>query len=103
MQSYYVVVGEWNYPTESGGDPVDITFDDREEALDFAKKMCEDEQWNYMEATRCSSSSIEYREDDGTEGYIITDMNDNEPFYFYARIIKIEPLNIDNHITFTIR
>ena len=29
---YYIIITEWNYPTESGRDIIDTTFDTRQEA-----------------------------------------------------------------------
>ena len=32
---YYIIITEWNYPTESGRGIIDTTFDTRQEALDL--------------------------------------------------------------------
>lgn len=101
MGNYFVLVEEWNYPTESGREPVGITFDSKSEALDYAKKMCENEEENYWEVTGCDSLPVGYCRDDGngTEGYIITDKKGLEPFYFFVRLLEIKSVDGNNVVS----
>lgn len=94
MKSYYILVEEWNYPTENGREPVGITFDDKDEALKYARFMCEKEDENYCEATGCDSLPAGHCVDDenGKEGYILTDKNGVEPFYYFVRLFEIKPI-----------
>lgn len=41
--SYYILVTEWLYPTESGRDTYEHTFDDKDEAIKESIKLCKNE------------------------------------------------------------
>lgn len=53
---YFVLVDEWLIPTESGRDPLPETFDDLEEAREFATAYLEGERKSFFEATGVKAS-----------------------------------------------
>ena len=91
---YYIVMNEWNYPTESGrkfiGD-----FDDIQDAEYHAKDECEREYDNFL----LNTDGNYYREGSGRiwnayldcEGYIMhSSQYENKDFFFRSSIIKRE-------------
>ena len=90
---YYLVINEWNYPTESGREFIG-DFDDIQEAEYNAKSECEREYENFVDV--CGDY---YREGSGRicnayldcEGYIMhSSQYEDEDFFFRSAIIKRE-------------
>lgn len=84
---YYLVVEEWNYPTESGHDVFDRTYDSKEEAL----AMCE-----YLASLESVTFHANAKQDalppeQYYTGYIITTKAGLDPFYYYARVVEVTP------------
>jgi hypothetical protein len=93
MPTYYVLLEEWLYPTESGREPVEVTFDYLEAAMAHARDMAEKEMSNFADITkvdcripdRCASGN-------GDSGsYILTCMNGLDAWYYAVRVFKITP------------
>jgi hypothetical protein len=85
--TYYVVVTEWLYPTESGRDLCG-DYDTYEQALEVARQLVEDERRdNWFDATCTDPSTIDFNND--SNGYIITVKNGLEEWWFQAKIIKV--------------
>lgn len=91
---YYIVMNEWNYPTELGREFIG-DFDDAQDAEYHAKDECEREYDNFLSNT----NGEYYREASGRmvdaygncEGYILHSSKDeSEDFFFRSIIIKRE-------------
>ena len=91
---YYIIITEWNYPTESGRDIIDTTFDTRQEAEEEARirLMYEDDNYyNIMGFSACFTSHIE----DGVIKYVaLTPPLEDCNFYFLIRIVEIEAIKL---------
>lgn len=94
MPPYYIIMEEWLYPTESGREPVDVTFDTEEEALEFTESLGENELVTFEMQTRedplAPQRHLPTCGDNG--GTIVTSKNGLDPWYYAARVYKIEPL-----------
>lgn len=94
MPTYYALMEEWLYTTESGREPVDVTFDDFEEAMSYAKDMAEKEMSNFDEFNgvdclvpgRCGSVNGD------SGGYILTCKNGLDDWYYAVRVFKVTPI-----------
>ena len=86
---YYIVVAEWLYPTESGRDVI-TDFDIKDEALVRCFELCEDELDNYGLACGDYIAPCQYKDDDGTEGVIVTAKNGLNEWYFKTKIIEVK-------------
>ena len=89
---YFMVVSEWNYPTEGGRD-FECDFDTLEEAKNFAKELCLSERRNFAEATECdpltpASVDLGSGEMDGVR-YVITPKNGLDEWWYSARVIPV--------------
>lgn len=89
MPPYWLVWEEWNYPTESGREPHPVTFDMEEGAIAACMELAESERANFagngmdgLPPARCG------------DGFIITTKMGLDPFYYYARFMKVEPLGL---------
>ena len=87
--SYFVIVTEWNYPTESGRDTMSSTFESSEltEAQEFTKELCVNEMMNFFDATKLDCNKPNMTKDGLC--YFIDPKTDDDPYYFRARIIPI--------------
>lgn len=88
---YYAVFTEWLYPTESGRDFLD-DFDTEADALEAAKKACEDERMNYGVA--CGAEALPpslYADAASTppRGYCLTAKNGLDEWWFAAKVIPV--------------
>lgn len=92
---YYIVMNEWNYPTESGREFIG-DFDTSLEAETCAELQCDKELDNFIEI--CGDY---YKEGSGRTvdayldctGYVLNSSSDeNNNFYFRSIIIKREVL-----------
>lgn len=94
MTNYFILVEEWNYPTESGRELRTEIFDESEKqmALDLAKDICEAELDNFFENTRCDPLGPDHCIGEPFEGYILSDKKGLEPFYYAVRLVEINPL-----------
>lgn len=94
MPPYYIIIEEWLYPTESGREPVDVTFDTRDEALEFSETLGEKELEAFENQTGVDPLNpqryVPACGDIG--GTIVTAKNGLDPWYYAARVYKIEPL-----------
>ena len=86
---YYIVVAEWLYPTESGRDVI-TDFDTKDEALVRCFELCDEELDNYGLACGDYLAPEQYKDDDGTEGVIVTAKNGLDEWYFKAKIIEVK-------------
>lgn len=95
---YYIVVTEWNYPTDSGRDVIG-DFDSMDEALVRCFELCDDELDNFGLAC---GDYLAPEECDGNKGavggVIITPKNGLDDWFFVARVIAVEkhPLALRN-------
>lgn len=86
---YYIVINEWNYPTESGREFID-DFDTIQEAETCAESECDKELDNFIEA--CGDY---YREGSGRTvneyldciGYELNSSSDENNNYFFRSAI----------------
>lgn len=89
---YFIVVSEWNYPTESGRD-FECDFNTFEEAKIHAKQLCTLERRNFAEATGCDPLLPSVVELGGCEHggvrYVITPKNGLDEWWYSARVIPI--------------
>ena len=91
MNSYYIVVQEWLYPTESGRDVLADTYDDVAEATASARRCVESEVFNYDRATGCTPTPVEETEDfQSKAAFIITDKAGLEEWWFAAKVIEVQ-------------
>ena len=94
MNPYYIVVEEWNYPTESGREVCDLTFDSLEEAIAKCKEFAGYAEQNFEDNVKQDVLPPAITEDKGkSNGVIITTRTGLDPFYYYARVITMEPLH----------
>lgn len=90
---YYAVFLEWLYPTESGRDFLD-DFDTEEDALEAAKKACEDELRNYGAA--CGGDALPPSPYASTapnaspQGYCLTAKNGIDEWWFAAKVLPVK-------------
>ena len=89
---YFMVVSEWNYPTESGRD-FECDFDTLEEAKNRAKELCLSERSNFAEATGCdplTPASVDLGSDE-MDGFrhVITPKNGLDEWWYSARGIPV--------------
>lgn len=93
METYYVLVKEWLYPTESGSDALRETFDSYAEALENADLLCEQEMDNFRKACGCDPDVPDHMLSvDGLDkdpvGSVLTD--GLSEWWFGVRIVKLE-------------
>ena len=87
---YYIVVTEWLYPTESGRD-VFYDFDTKEEALSMCAELTRTEKYNFADACKCDPSPANAVTKNGkTVGFLITDKNGNEEWWYCAKVVEVE-------------
>lgn len=91
MLPYYIVVEEWNYPTESGRNIL-TDFTDEEGAFDLAKDIAEAETRNFFENTAEDPlPPAQYEPMNGdVGGYLITGKDDSDMFYC-TRVFRVDP------------
>lgn len=96
MTSYYVLVREWNYPTESGRDTCSCTYDEaeRNEALARCLAMAEREVDNFERNVRDYALPPKRTEN----GAIVTTREGLAGFYYAVRLVKVTPLNTGGEI-----
>lgn len=85
---YYIVINEWNYPTESGRTLIG-DYDTLEEAEEVSKNEYEKEYNNFQEVNKGEI----YSEACGktSEGYMLNSSKyEEENMYFISRIIEID-------------
>lgn len=91
---YYLLVDEWNYPTESGREPHSETFDTLDGALRFAKNTAEAEEPTFEDCTGldclCAEECAPSNGDCGS--VMVTCKNGLDPWYFATRVIKVNVL-----------
>lgn len=91
---YYALMEEWLYPTESGREPVDVTFESYGEALDYADSMCEKEMANFRAACRYEPTHPDHyfpkdQLDRDPAGSVITVKNGLEEWWYGVRVIPL--------------
>ena len=88
---YFLVVQEWLYPTESGRDVESDTYDTKEEALEVCADLVRTEKSNFSDACKCDPSPANAVTKDGkTAGFVITDKNGMEDWWFCAKVVEVE-------------
>ena len=87
VKPYYLVIEEWNYPSESGREPSLNTYDSKEEALKVCRDMAESEVANFRTATGADTLPVGWCHD----GAILTTKTGLDPYYYYARIVQVVP------------
>lgn len=90
MNSYYLVVEEWNYPTESGRNILD-DFDTESDAMDCALKSANFEKQNFVDNCGDARNIEEMIQlyDNEYPGYIITPKNCSDPFFYVTKVIEV--------------
>ena len=90
--TYYILVEEWLYPTESGRDVCDGSYDSYGAALAGAKEFCEDEMYNFAYATKCDPTHPEafINRDGSKQGVCITCVNGLDEWWYAVKIIPVE-------------
>lgn len=88
MDTYYLIVEEWNYPTESGRDPHPLTYDTLEAALAACYALAGENVGDLAASTRMDCLPPQQC---GSDGVIVTTKTGIDPFYYYARVIRVEP------------
>ena len=92
---YYIVVNEWNYPTESGRDFVG-DYDTREEAEAEVTIQGDKELENFQEVTGdlySEASGLFHDAHLNIWGYALhSSQYESEDFYFVSRIIEVKSL-----------
>lgn len=89
MPPYWLVWEEWCYPTESGREPHPVTFDTEAGALAACMELADAERANFDANGMDGLPPARYG-----DGFIITTKMGLDPFYYYARFMKIEPLGL---------
>lgn len=92
---YYIVVIEWNYPTESGRDIID-DYDTLEEAREAAKEQYENEFQNFKEVNdgniymaACGETVDRHTQE--CTGFVLNSSEyEDENMWFRSRIITVE-------------
>jgi hypothetical protein len=85
--SYYLVAEEWNYPTESGRDPHPLTYDTLGDALAACRGLAEENAADFAASTGMDCLPPQQCGD----GVIVTTKTGLDPFYYYARAVRVEP------------
>lgn len=90
---YYILVNEWNYPTESGREIIG-DFDDLQDAEYHAKDECEREFDNFQEVCKdYYRDGSGYFNDGNSTGYIMHSSQDESmDFFFRSVVIRREVL-----------
>lgn len=90
---YYILINEWNYPTESGREFIG-DFDDIEDAEYHAKDECDRELDNFQNACGDYHRDGSGKFYDGScSGYVMNSSQDETAnFFFRSVIIKREVL-----------
>ena len=105
MNLYYIILTEWNYPTESGHDIYDY-YDDLESTKYWVKKIG-DNEWNnfqkvcediYSEASGLYTTEARVQTNDPNdiniidvpEYYIHSSQYEDNDFWFRVRVIPVE-------------
>ena len=91
MDSYYIAVEEWLYPTESGRNIVD-DFDTKDEAVAYAKRAAGEEMDNFSAATGDDPLPPDEIADEGQSGAIVTAKNGLDDWYYAIRVFRIDPI-----------
>lgn len=92
---YYLVVKEWDYPDFKGSEPYEFTISSEHDALEIAEQLCKDEFHNFFHITHEDPLPPEhYVSDKGNTGYAITPRNGLDKWYFCARVIKVDPIDL---------
>lgn len=90
---YYIVINEWNYPTESGRDLI-ATYDLYEEALNCIEDEYNKEKQNFIDVNNglYKEACGAYQDDSGkTIGYMLhSSQYEDEDMYFRSFIIEVE-------------
>lgn len=94
----YSVVTSWLYPNESGRDICSLDFDSKADALDYAKKLCEDEVWNFSQATGVDALFPERVVDEEGACYIITPKNGLDEWFFRAEPVLLTGVRIRSDV-----
>lgn len=87
---YYLVVTEWRYPTESGYDVCNDTFDTKQEAVRECLAVCHSEMSNFsafcdpLPVAPCSDA------EGNVLGAIITAKNGLDEWWFAAKVIPVD-------------
>lgn len=94
MNSYYMAIEEWLYASESGREPVEVTFDSIEEAMDYAESKAENEVLAFAEHNKVDCLIPGRYEDchGDSGGVILTCKNGLDPWYYACRVFKVDPI-----------
>ena len=82
---YFLVVEEWNYPTESGQDPDQVVYYSLDEALDACEVMARAEMHNFSDVTELDCLPPARCDD----GFILTTKMGLDPFYYFVRVVPV--------------
>lgn len=85
---YYIVMEEWNYPCESGRNFVK-DYDTFDEAMNCARKRCEEEETNFCENVKEDCLPAESFGGPGEDsGFIVTTRMGLDDFYYRCIVIE---------------
>ena len=88
---YYAVFTEWLYPAESGRDFLE-EYDSEEDALDAARKECENERQNYETVCGDALPPVRYAATANSPagGYCLTARDGITEWWFAAKVVPVE-------------
>lgn len=93
---YYIVINEWNYPTESGREFIG-DFDTLEEAREASKKEYENEYDNFLDVNQevyAEACGEIVDENNSSIGYMLcSSQYEEENKYFWSRIISVKEVS----------
>ena len=87
-RKYYIVVAEWNYPTETGRETIG-DFDSKDEALTRGFELCDSEYDNFYDNCGDPLPPEECKDEDGNSGVIITPKNGLDDWFYVVRIVEM--------------
>lgn len=92
MSKYYIVINEWNYPTNSGREIIS-DYDTLKEARKVAKKEYLDEYDNFLDNTKGKifreGCGLVFNLKDCVESYqLVSSPYDETPFFFRSVILE---------------
>ena len=92
-ETYYLVINEWLYPTESGRDFVD-DYDTHEAAMSRCREECERERANYEEVSNCKAR-LDQCEKANFNGCLMTTSDKCVEWHFLSRVIAVSAMSTD--------
>lgn len=89
--SYFIVIEEWTFPTESGREPSRYTFDTLAEALVECLRLAEEALPDFFNNGVGEEGDV-LPPEMYNDGYIVTTKAGLDPYYYYARAVRVDTL-----------